>query len=317
MPCYHPLRAWRARKPGKNGRYPVVFNFDESCAQEVELPCGQCIGCRTDKAKEWALRCVHESQMYENNCFLTLTYADCHYPPTLIPHHFTTFVKRLRKKYVGKNPFHYETHPEERKAWQLKNGIRYFMCGEYGEQFSRPHYHALLFGYRPHDLEDFAKDWSISPSLEKIWGHGFVSVGDVTYDSAMYVASYVTKKITGDLAYDHYWWYDPYTDQEYPVEREYGRMSRNPGIGKGWLEKYGRDVYPEGYVVHNGNKYKPPRFYDDNWSSDYPDEIADIKAQRRRNIDLLEETDERRYTRERVHKAKVSFFKKRIIEDEY
>lgn len=298
MPCYHPLRAWRARTPGRNGRYPVVFRWDSSNGQEVQLPCGQCIGCRVDKSKEWALRCVHESEMHEDNAFITLTYDDKHLPydGSLDVSHYQKFMKRLRKRFAPKK-------------------IRFFHCGEYGEKLTRPHYHALLFGVDFPDKvmlkECETGNTYTSEILEECWGKGFTTTGDVTYESAAYVSRYVTKKINGLQAENHYQgvnWYGELVT----LKPEYTTMSRRPGIGKGWLKKYGRDVYPDGYVVHGGNKYKPPRFYEENNDVMSEEAMEALKKLRRLKVDIQEQTPERLAVREKVHKARYSLAKRNL-----
>lgn len=74
----------------------------------------------------------------------------------------------------------------------------------------------------------------------------------MTFESAAYVARYVMKKVTGDRAESHY-------EGRHP---EYTSMSRRPGIGKGWYEKFKADVYPLDRVVVRGVNTRPPRFYD-------------------------------------------------------
>ena len=39
-------------------------------------------------------------------------------------------------------------------------------------------------------------------------------------------------------------------------------MSRRPGIGKTWFDKYETDVFPSDYLIHKGAKVKIPRYYD-------------------------------------------------------
>lgn len=240
MPCYSPLQAWRG-SVGPSGKRSVVFvkARAKGFASELSLPCGQCIGCRLERSRQWAMRCVHESELYERNCFLTLTYDDTHLPKngSVDVRDFQLFMKRLRKAYSS-------------------DRIRFFHCGEYGERLGRPHYHACLFNF---DFDDKVL-WSIrngnslyrSDSLDRIWGQGHAVIGDVTFDSAAYVARYIMKKITGNDSEAHY-------DGRRP---EYITMSRRPGIGRGWYDKYKGDIYPVDFAVVRGVKVRPPKFYD-------------------------------------------------------
>lgn len=222
----------------------------------MTVPCGQCIGCRLERSRQWALRCVHEASLHEHNCFITLTYNDEHLPfnRTLVKSDFQLFMKRLRKS--------------------LGFPIRFFHCGEYGETTHRPHYHAIIFGWEPDDKVLFNVVNGVrvftSEKLEKIWGNGFITVGDVTFESAAYVARYVLKKITGDKAAAHY-------NGRLP---EYVTMSRRPGIAFDWFQKYWSDVYPHDYVVARGYKCKPPRYYDKCLGDELPYTLETIKRAR-------------------------------------
>ena len=129
MTCFHPLQAYKlGNKP--NGKASIVFKYPigVDLVEELKVPCGRCIGCRLERSRQWAIRCLHESKSHEDNCFITLTYDDEHLPRdrSLDVKVFQDFIKRMRKK-VGK--------------------FRYFHCGEYGEKEFRPHFHACIFGY--------------------------------------------------------------------------------------------------------------------------------------------------------------------------
>lgn len=263
MKCYHPIKGWLSRSKTANGKRTVVFNpRDGYLDMPVTIPCGQCIGCRLRKSQEWAIRCLHESTQHEENCFLTLTYDDEHLPAdrSLDLDHFQRFLKRLRK----------HLHSVR---------IRYFHCGEYGDKLGRPHYHAIIFGWYPVDAEPISVNHDgtylyTSETLSKLWPYGFNTVGDVTFESAAYVARYVTKKVTGKKASEtdengltHYQRevVDEMTGEVLGVvdlKPEYTTMSRRPGIGKTWLEKYGKDVLNNDEVIINGRAVKPPKYYD-------------------------------------------------------
>lgn len=249
VPCFTPLKAYRAHGGG------VVFSSKEGFADRpLELPCGQCRGCRMERARQWAVRCMHEARCHERNCFVTLTYSDEELPAdgSLDVSHWQKFAKRLRERC---GPF------------------RFFHCGEYGEETRRPHYHALIFGL---DFSEDRQKWKrgkrgdwlySSPTLESVWGHGYCPLGDVTYESAQYVAKYVMKKKTGGQA-------DEYGGRKPP----YVTMSRRPGIGSRWLERFGDEVYPGDEVRLEGRRFRPPRFYDEKLDED---ELASLKRKRR------------------------------------
>lgn len=290
MSCFHPLVAWKG-PVGPSGKSSIVWKASDAAgglsAFPVKLPCGQCIGCRLERSRQWAMRCVHESSLYKRNCFITLTYDDSHLPEggSLLMKDFQNFMKRLRKEYGS--------------------GIRFFHCGEYGEScrvcrqsrrncecavfvpwLGRPHFHACLFNF---DFDDKVL-WTVrdtvrlyrSPSLERLWPFGFSSIGDVTFESAAYVARYITKKVNGELADD--WYVDRFTGE--CLNPEYVTMSRGSvvlgtgGIGRGWFDKFKDDLYPSDYGIFKGRKIRPAKFYDSLYDIVDPAGMAAVKARR-------------------------------------
>uniref|UniRef100_A0AAU8AXM0 Replication initiator protein n=2 Tax=Dulem virus 149 TaxID=3145626 RepID=A0AAU8AXM0_9VIRU len=268
MPCYHPIQAWRSRQGrNSNGSWPLVFNRDDGYPDmEVIVPCGRCIGCRLDKSRDWAVRCMHESSLWDSNLFLTLTYDDAHLPIDngLDKTHFQKFMKRLRKwvfdpNGLGRVP-QYEYFEDDQK--HLINGVRFFHCGEYGGKRGRPHYHAIIYNLDfpdkvPYKLAPSGDQLYVSQTLNDLWGFGYCIIGGVTFESCAYVARYIMKKQTGELSFLHY--LDPVTGVI--RQKEYITMSRAPGIGGQWFERYHDDVFPRGYVLSNGYPAQPPRYY--------------------------------------------------------
>lgn len=278
MPCYTPLTGTVVGVRADNGKQvikilPRAKSIPANLPGEyLSLPCGQCTGCRIARSKEWAIRCWHESKQYEKNCFITLTFCtgpseshqNCNHQisknlSTLVKSDFQNFMKRLRKEYYGNQ----------------KSEVRYFHCGEYGSKLQRPHHHACLFNF---DFPD-KKLWSVrdgitlyrSESLERIWPFGYSTIGEVTFESAAYVARYVLKKINGPLAPDHYQGRLP----------EYVTMSRRPGIGRSHVMEFLGDIYPHDYVVlKNGTKARPPKYYDRYFELTDPEEYGRIKKYR-------------------------------------
>lgn len=259
MPCYHPISGWYANRVNESGKRSVVFNLRDGFKDKpVELPCGRCIGCRLERARQWAVRCMHEAKLYQENCFCTLTYDDEKVPPDggLRPDDFVRFMKRLRKAYSGKR-------------------IRFFHCGEYGETTLRPHHHVLLFNHDFYDKRMCKRSGSgeslySSGELERLWGFGKCWIGTVSWSSANYVARYSMKKVVGERAVDWYAGRKP----------EYLTMSRRPGIGTDWLMKYFAEVYSSDRVVSNGHEAKPPRFYDELYAKYFPSEFAGVVRRR-------------------------------------
>lgn len=293
MPCYHPLDAYQHCVD----RRIYFYNKDQDC-EPIKLPCRQCVGCRLERSRQWAVRCMHETKMHASNSFISLTYSPEHFPPhgSLNYSHFQLFMKRLRKR-VGP--------------------IRFYMCGEYGEQFARPHFHSMIFGYSFPDRKAFKQSGSgsmiyRSAELESLWPYGFSSVGDATFESAAYVARYVMKKVTGGRAQAHYEALDYDTGEIVSRVPEFNKMSLKPGIGASWFHKYHSDVFPHDRVVVNGIPTKPPRYYD-KLADKYLDfDFEEIKF--KRFVDsisrLSDNTPERLIAKEIVTNARLSHLKR-------
>ena len=280
----------------KDGSVKFVSRNKRGVEGTLELPCGQCIGCRLERSRQWAMRCLHESSLYDQNSFITLTYDESNLPEggTLVYSDFQKFLKRLRKR-VGVP-------------------VRFYMGGEYGEMHQRPHYHACLFGYDFPDRVFFKKSQSgdklyTSKLLESLWPHGNHLIGDVTFESAAYIARYCVQKVTGDAAVDHY---RVVTEDGEVIDRvpEFNHMSLKPGIGSLWLEKFKSDVYPRDYVVIRGVKTKPPKYYDRLFEKWDAGEFSEIVASREldmanlRLLDPKEFWDDRLNVKEQVAKAR-------------
>lgn len=264
----------------------------------IPVPCGQCIGCRLAKSAEWALRCVHEASCHDKNCFLTLTYAPEHMPEggTLVKRDFQLFMKRFRK----------QIYPQK---------IRVYYCGEYGDKRGRPHYHALIFGYDFPDkilVRDSRRPRNAppiyhSPLLSDIWGLGLVAIGDVTYQSAGYVARYCLKKQTGKNKLTYYQKTND-SGEIIQLTPEFAQASNRDGIGAAWYKKYASDCFPSDYLVHEAKKCRVPRYYERLFEIDNSEKLAEIKSKRVlsaiRHADDL--TPERLSAREICQKRKLT-----------
>lgn len=297
MPCYHPMPAVRMR----DGSVKFVSRHKRGVEDTLELPCGQCIGCRLERSRQWAMRCMHEASLHDSNAFITLTYDDSHLPAggTLVYRDFQLFMKRLRKV-AGK--------------------VTFYCGGEYGEQLRRPHFHACIFGYDFPDKVYFKKssDGSklyTSNLLEKLWPLGMSSCGSVTFASAAYIARYCVQKVNGQAAESHY---RVITDDGEIIQLlpEFNHMSLKPAIGKRWLERFESDVYPRDYVVVNGAKVKPPKYYDTLFEKENPGVFSDLVAQREldmenlRHYDHLEFWPDRMSAKEGVQIARSNLLKR-------
>lgn len=259
------------------------------------------MGCRIDRSTMWSVRCMHEAQMHDDNQFITLTYDDENLPHdgSLTPSHFTKFMKRYRKS-LGSDK------------------IRFYHGAEYGDKLGRPHHHALIFGHVFDDLELFNESEGIytysSPTLEKLWGHGFCTISDVTLASAAYVARYCLKKITGKLADDHYIKICPTTGEVFRILPEYSTMSRCPGIAKTWYDKYHTDIFPHDTTLYKGKNIKTPRYYENLLRSTDLPAFEKIKATRKEKaiIHQANNTPARLLVRETVKRASMRNLQRKL-----
>lgn len=308
MACYHPLKAWYTGRINPDTGKPVLqvtsydselppFRFDslKGFPDFVEIPCGQCVGCRLERSRQWANRCMLELQDHPvgTGYFVTLTYDQLHLPwswyadrstgeaipsQTLCKRDFQLFFKRLRKN-TGQR-------------------IRYFGCGEYGPSTMRPHGHFIIFGLELDDLtllpgrSPQGYPYYSSPTIDRCWSFpvrdefaadlapdptpaGFAVVGPITWETCAYTARYITKKLTGPQAQ----YYDYFN-----LEPPFSMMSLKPGIGRMYY-----DTHPELYeheYIHvstdkGGRKFRPPRYFDKLFDIDYPEESALMKQDRR------------------------------------
>jgi hypothetical protein len=269
MPCYSPITGYRSRYVNKNGKRPLVFNAKDGYPDlPIQIPCGQCIGCRLEYSRQWAIRCVHEASLYTENSFLTLTYAPEHLPGdySISKRELQLFIKRLRKV-TGKK-------------------IRYFACGEYGEKNNRPHYHALIFGYDFPDKLPWSKTKKgdllfRSKELEKIWTKGHSYIGHVTFESAAYVSRYIVKKQKGKDAPEKYEILDKDTGEIHFQEKEFVLMSRKPGIGADWIKLYKKDTNKD-FITIRGKKMKLPKYYDNYLETLSEDDFHERKKERKK-----------------------------------
>lgn len=307
VPCYHPLSGWYSREVNASGKRSVVFSQTSGLAGPVavQVPCGRCIGCRLEKSRQWAVRCVHESQLHESNCFITLTYDEAHVPygGSLCKADFQKFMKRLRRRFPRKKG----------------DGILYYHCGEYGEQTGRPHYHACIFNF---DWPDKVL-WRLTPQghrvfrsaiLEELWPAGFATSAAVTFESAAYVARYVMKKITGPKAREHYETIESLTGEIVQRKPEYTTMSLKPAIGKEWFKRYCAETYRDDSVVARGIEMKPPKYYDSLFEHVSAPEMARIKSERKKGAAAhrWNNTPERLAVREEVKRASIATLKREV-----
>lgn len=237
MPCYHPLRAWRSATGG------ISIGKETPGSTWTPLPCGRCHHCRSTYAKHWALRCHLELQDHSAASFITLTYDERHCPLTLSKRHFQLWLKRLRRS--------------------IPTRLRFFASGEYGEENSRPHYHALLFGAQP--------TAAFRDTIHDSWGLGRTQTKPVTPRRIAYCAGYTAAKLaarTPDWLQDRLpeghgrQSVDPQTGEVIWLhQRPFRLMSRNPGLGSTARQ------HSASWALHaispDGRRLSVPRYYKD------------------------------------------------------
>lgn len=268
-----------------------------------QLPCGKCLQCRLEYARDAAVRCVHEAQMHDDNCFITLTYSDEYLRSSkLVYSDFQDFMKRLRSRvfdsYLSKT-WPALTQEARREQWSMISldsrkkvldslSIGFFATGEYGDRTKRPHWHALLFNYSPSDLvfrrsNDNGDRIYSSKILDEIWGKNNAvacpsEVGSVSYQSAGYCARYAAKKLVHGNDQDH---------DFHPIHK---RSCRN-AIGKKWLESYWQDCFGKDFCVIEGQKVPIPRYYRKWLAKHQPQAFLDFSARQLKQATVLEVED--------------------------
>lgn len=270
---------WRSR--------PVMLvdkDTGEVKNRAVVLPCGQCLECRLKYAAGWANRILMEAQYHEDSYFVTLTYDDEHVPVshtedgelvyTLNPKDLQDFIKRLRRD----------------QEYHKDNKIRFYAVGEYGSSTHRPHYHAIIFGFKIDDLESIGRNQHGTPlhdskTVRRLWGLGLTEVDKLTWESAAYCARYTVKKL-GKSETDFY--------EEMGLTPEFSRMSLKPAIGRQYLDDHMEQIYENDEIfistAQGGRKVKPPRYYDQKFDDIYPEKMAQIKCNRKEVAEKAQKT---------------------------
>lgn len=304
MSCYKPLiRLYNPDDKEQSGRVYSLARFSQLNGKQLKyedlmynpkimlIPCGQCIGCKIRQREDWTTRIELEARSYpkEEVWFITLTYDDNHVPGMIVKtgeimrkvqytwkpgekrpssvqillyEDIQKFLKRLRKAYRGK--------------------LRYFVAGEYGEQTARPHYHMILYGWKPTDLENLYKihhnGYYTSKWLADLWGMGQVQIAQATPETYRYVAGYVTKKmyeIDGKKANAYY---------ELGQTKPFACMSLKPGLGDHYYQEHKAEIWRQGYIqCTNGKKAQIPRYYEKQMEVENPQRLWRIKQNRQKN----------------------------------
>lgn len=319
MPCYHPQYRLDARVPERIPRYfrqriynkgvilsQAEYERDREFLQRFEeagllsqIPCGKCVGCRLDYSREWANRCMHEASYYSSNLFLTLTYDETTLPigtdvlfdpdtgeivldeetgqvktvqrGVLVPRDLQLFLKSFRIEL-------------QRKYGQT--GVRFYACGEYGEEGLRPHFHVIAFNCELPDMVYWYRrngmTYYVSEFLLKVWQKGICAVTEVNWNTCAYVARYVMKKRKGKMNKSLQEMRERVGVQ---FQDEFVRMSLKPGIGWQYYQDHKDTIYKtdEDFVQKKDRtvKVKPAKYFDRLFDLDDPDRMFEIKQERR------------------------------------
>lgn len=304
MSCYKPLiRLYNPDNREQSGRVYSLARFSQLNGKQLKyedlmynpkvmlIPCGQCIGCRIRQREDWTTRIELEAKDYPKDevWFITLTYDEDHVPgmilktgeimrkvqytwkpgekrpesvQILLYEDIQKFLKRLRKAYRGK--------------------LRYFVAGEYGEQTARPHYHMILYGWKPTDLENLYKihhnGYYNSKWLANLWGMGQIQIAQAVPETYRYVAGYVTKKmyeIDGKKANQYY---------ELGQTKPFACMSLKPGLGDHYYQEHKAEIWKQGYIqCTNGKRAQIPMYYEKQMEAENPERLWRIKQNRQKN----------------------------------
>lgn len=329
MPCYKPLKLWYDKRSRQENKKLIVYKVtgqetdlkESDVVGSMDIPCGQCYGCRLDYSREWADRIMLELQLHDpEKCFfVTLTYSPewINRPDTCLRYITDTstgectdrcshslnlknlqdFMKRLRKA----------LEPDK---------IRFFACGEYGDERGRPHFHLILFnadlrghgGLEPYKQNFNGDQYYTSPLLEKVWPYGFNVVAKVTWKDAAYVARYMMKKAKGA---------DSKVYEELNLKPPFTVMSRVPGIAHDYykgdeekgLDPHKRAVYNKTYIGTEDGSVTicPPRYFKKLLYYEDPEEW----------LQLSEENKKKAIEREKIIMSQTTMSKTEYLENLY
>ena len=138
----------------------------------VPIPCGTCFCCRLDLQKQMQDRMFCAWHSHDCSAYVTFTYDDSH----------LVYQDGFRQATLSKEDVHKYLDNIKHK---FKNvDFEYYLCGEYGDSFNRPHYHALFFGL----------DFQLHKRFfETSWKKGNVKVLPVNDRAFSYVTKYIVK----------------------------------------------------------------------------------------------------------------------------
>lgn len=301
MPCYRPLTGWNKLGGGLTSRKSA------SNGSTLTVPCGQCIGCRLDKQRDWTARICHEARLWPVNAWLTITYDEANLPwdQSLNLRHWQLFIKHLRRDLAPRQ-------------------IRFIAQGEYGDQTGRPHYHAVVFNYSSGDLKiwkprDGMAPIFLAPRLTALWKKGNVFESPFEPGCANYIAAHCVKRLSQEKAEESGLLQRLHlqTGEWITARPEFWVMSRRPGIGAGYFDRYADELWTHDSVILHNREASVPRYYNRLMEEADPERYARLRdarvAEARKPDRRANNTPARLASREQVTKARLNLKPKRKL----
>lgn len=284
----------------------------------ITIPCGKCIGCRLEYSRQWANRCLLEMKEHDSAYFVTLTYNDWHVPishyidqttgefcdvQTLRKRDYQLFMKRLRKAFPDQQIRFYAAGEYGPKTYRphyhaILFGLKLDDLEPYGmSDQNYPYYWSRSLQKVWDDGENLQNLYEkvekkplqvyqnvlqyiqgCKESITPLTSRGFVLVANVSWETCAYVARYVTKKLTGEVASFY---------KEHNIEPPFSLMSRKPGIGRGYYDSNLDSLYDYDYINvstrQGGVKFRPPRYFNRLLETDNP-ELSEKLRETRKNL---------------------------------
>lgn len=257
--CYSPItiknKEWQEKDSGK------IYSH-------YKVPCGKCFECVARRKAQWTFRLEQEALRSTSCSFITLTYDDDSikysdgFLPTLEKRDLQLFFKRLRQHC-------------ERKLNHFER-IKYYACGEYGDQTQRPHYHAIIYNLPLKLTKPTYIDANLQAELQQVWqNQGAVHVLPANTQRFAYTAGYVQKKIQKQVDI-----YDDETGEIFERDPEFSIMSKR--LGDNFITPQMARYLKEnmvGSIKQRGYIKTLPRYYKDKIFTGVEKEMLAIKAE--------------------------------------
>lgn len=225
----------------------AVRHFIPECKDErtlyVQVPCGNCIECRKQKASEWRVRLAEEIECHKYNYFVTLTFS---------PEQLKALCEKTHMGECNYLAGYATRHMLERWRKTYKKSLKHWLITELGhESTERIHMHGLILSDEELHFKEIERKKDGMMAEWQYWKYGNIFVGDyVNMKTVNYIVKYINK-----------------LDTDHPTF--HGQIFASPGIGKAWIERHKDDNtyrYKPGssrtdYTLNTGNRVKLPTYY--------------------------------------------------------